>query len=160
MIALLPRFKSYFWIGGITLVIGMILGGWVVKKFYNAGEIARLEKSVQLEKQAREASEKALSDLQVKTLNIQRDKIFVKQEVIKYVKDNSQCDLSRGAVGLLNNARGVPETPILTDAEKQTPSTITKSAEVQYHADCATDYRQLAAEHDALVDFIENAWPK
>jgi len=142
------------------LVIGMILGGWVVKKFYNAGEIARLEKSVQLEKQAREASEKALSDLQVKTLNIQRDKIFVKQEVIKYVKDNSQCDLSRGAVGLLNNARGVPETPILTDAEKQTPSTITKSAEVQYHADCATDYRQLAAEHDALVDFIENAWPK
>ena len=160
MIALLARFKSYLWIGGITLAIGMILGGWTVKKFYNAVEIARLEKSVQLEKQAREASEKALSNLQVKTLNIQRDKIFVKQEVIKYVKDNSQCDLSRGAVSLLNLARGVPETPVLTDAEKQTASTITKSAEVQYHADCATEYRQLAAEHDALVDFIENAWPK
>ena len=159
MIALLARFKSYFWIGGITLAIGMILGGWAVKKFYNAGEIARLEKSIQLEKQAREASEKALSNLQVKILNIQRDKIFVKQEVIKYVKDSSQCDLSRGAVGLLNLARGVPETPVLTDAEKQTPSTITKSAEVQYHADCATDYRQLAAEHDGLIDFINNAWP-
>ena len=160
MIALFARFKSYLWIGGITLVIGMILGGWAVKKSYNAGEIARLEKSVQLEKQAREASEKALSNLQVKTLNIQRDKIFVKQEVIKYVKDNSQCDLSRGAVSLLNSSRGVPETPVLTDAEKQTISTVTKSAEIQYHADCATDYRQLAAEHDALVDFIENAWPQ
>ena len=160
MIALLARFKSYFWIGGVTLVIGMILGGWTVKKFYNAGEIARLEKSIQLERQAREASEKALSNLQTETLHIQRDKIFVKQEVVKYVKDNSQCDLSRGAVSLLNLARGVPETPVLTDAEKQTISTVTKSAEIQYHADCATDYRQLAAEHDALVDFIENAWPK
>src|SRR3972149_174834 len=132
MIALLARFKSYFWIGGVTLVIGMILGGWAVKKFYNAGEIARLEKSIQLEKQARLASEKALSNLQVATLNIQRDKIFVKQEIIKYVKDSSQCDLSRGAVSLLNSSRGVPETPILTDAEKQTPSTTSQPAEVQY----------------------------
>src|SRR3990167_5021548 len=158
MIALLARFKSYLWFGWISLAFCLILGGWAGKEFYNAVEIARLEKSVQLEKQAREASEKALSNLQVKTLNIQRDKIFVKQEVIKYVKDNSQCDLSRGAVSLLNSARGVPETPVLTDAEKQTTSTITESAEIQYHADCATDYRQLAAEHDALVDFIENAW--
>lgn len=160
MIALLARYKSYLWAGGIALAAGIFIGGWAVKEFYQAGRIKALEKSVELEKQARNASEKALSDLQMEMLTIERDKIIVPQEVIRYVKVNPDCDLSRGAVSLLNRSRGVPETPALSDGEKQAPSTITQPAEVQHHSECAIQYRELAAKHDALIEFIEGAWPK
>lgn len=92
---------------------------------------------------------------EVKTLN---------QEVSKHVPNDPACDLTVGAVGLLNTARGhgagVPAAPNGNDEESRAPSVVTQQAEVTHHIDCAVRYRELAARHNQLLLWIEQTYGK
>lgn len=87
-----------------------------------------------------------------------RYRTIVKEKIV-YVPENPVCDLTRGAVGLLNDIRagqgGLPQASGLSDEESRAPSTITQRAEVEAHADCARRYNTLAIQHNALIDWIE-----
>jgi hypothetical protein len=79
-------------------------------------------------------------------------------EVVKYVPSNPACNLSVGAVRLLNDARVLshpeadrrPAEP-LSDAASRAPSDVGQPEEVAAHADCASRYAELAARHNALI---------
>jgi len=140
-------------IGGVFLV-GMTAGGWAVKQFYNAGKIAQLEADVVSANKARKASDEALTWLsgQYGILANEKPKYQI-QEVIKYVKQNPDCDLTRGAVSLLNSSWGVPEPTPLSTGEEQTISTITQPAEISHNANNAVQCRAELARCDAVRDW-------
>lgn len=81
-------------------------------------------------------------------------------EVPKYIKDNRQCDLTRGAVSLYNDAadpeKQLPENidTALTNAEEQTPSTISQRAATKHCIGWAEQYNELAKQHDSLIDVL------
>lgn len=110
---------------------------------------------VTIYRQAGEASGTVLPDLTDKLVRLERDKANLEEE-LKNVSNLAACRLTRGDVGVLNRARtGLPDAPALADAEKRTPSTIAQRTELTAHADCGTRYRDLAAKHDTLIDWLE-----
>jgi len=103
---------------------------------------------------AKTASDSVLPTPAGKQVAIAEQKPII-QEGLTHVSDNPMCNLTRGTVSLLNLARtGQPDAAAVTDEEKQTPSSLTQRAEASAHAECATQYRELAAEHDALIDWL------
>lgn len=108
----------------------------------------------EVQEQARGASDTVLPDLADKLVQLERDKAQLEEE-LRNVSNHPDCDLTRGDVGVLNRARtGLPDAPALADAEKHAASTHTQRAEIQAHADCGLRYRDLAAQHDALIDWL------
>lgn len=86
---------------------------------------------------------------------------YVTKEVIKHVPATESlpvdCRLSVGAVGLLNAARtgaDVQPAPDL-DAQSQAPSAIGLRELSESDTEIAGQYRELAADHDALVEYVE-----
>jgi hypothetical protein len=109
---------------------------------------------VTIVEQAKTASDTVLPALAKKQITIAEQKPII-QEGLTHVSDNPLCNLSRGDVGVLNLARtGQPDAAAITHEEKQTPSSLTQRAEAKAHAECATQYRELADVHDALIDWL------
>jgi len=89
---------------------------------------------------------------------------FITKEIVKYVPDESTgaCNYTIGAVGLLNVARqpfngsvaSVYETTDQPNPALQATSAHTQRSEIEWHAQCAGQYNELAAKHDALVDWL------
>lgn len=103
----------------------------------------------------KDASDTVLPQLGDRLVKLESDKGLIK-EGLTHVSDNPVCNLTRGDVSVLNHARtGLPDTPALAEAEKPTPSTLTQRAEADAHADCGLRYRDLAARHDTLIDWLE-----
>ena len=108
----------------------------------------------QTQEQAAEASGTVLPDLSGKLVKLERDKAQL-EEALKHASDNAGCIFTRGDVSLLNHARtGQPDAAAGADAEKHAPAALTQRAEITAHADCGTRYRTLAAERDALIDWL------
>jgi len=99
-----------------------------------------------------EASESLTCDIS----KIKERKVIQIKEVIRYVKDDSNCNLSVGAVGMLNSAieGGMQEATELSIAERYTTSDINQRAEVKAHLACINQYSELLARHDALIDWV------
>ncbi len=109
---------------------------------------------VKVESQAKIASDIVLPELTRKQITLAEQKPII-QEGLTHASDNPLCNLTRGTVSVLNFARtGLPDAAALTDEEKQTPSSLTQRANAAAHAECALQYRELAAEHDALIDWL------
>jgi len=109
---------------------------------------------VTIVEQAKTASDTVLPVLTGELIKLERDKAPI-SEGLKNVSDNPMCNLTRGDVSVLNLARtGQPDAAAITDEEKQTPSSLTQRAEAEAHAECAIQYRELAAEHDALINWL------
>lgn len=138
----------------VVFLAGTTFGGVIVSKFYKAGEIKALELQAERQKKAGEDGVKATQNHYENLLEIERSKIKT-VEVTKYVKENPDCDLTRGATGLLNRVRsGVPETTSLTDEEAQAPSTITQQAEIRYHEQCIIEYNKGMSAYNELIDWL------
>tara|TARA_B100002049_G_scaffold236750_1_gene224412 strand:+ start:439 stop:1002 length:564 start_codon:yes stop_codon:yes gene_type:complete len=85
----------------------------------------------------------------------------ITKQVIEYVPETDDSDnLSVGAVRLLNSARRAADpTRVPYAAEEphvsgETPSTVTRRAEVEYHADCAVEYEKLRVRHNELIEWL------
>jgi hypothetical protein len=148
----------YLWTA--IFAAGMAAGGFAVKHWYQAGRIAALEASVAAAERAKGASEQALTTLHEQLMEVAASKARVK-EIVKYVPQNVACNLTLGAVCGLRDAYGQLSCPAgLAAAEKQAATRVTQADEIGWHADCATDYRELAARHDALSDWWRHAQPR
>lgn len=103
-----------------------------------------------------------ISELNGKLDTVRKSHVSTTKEVIKYVKKSDSCDLARGAVGMLNDARGAGERGDMQKAaelsaeEKHASSSITQRKEIEAHIGCAIEYRALAAKNDALIDFVND----
>jgi len=106
--------------------------------------------------QARAASETVLPKQAAAQAQIQAD-----QNQLNFKESDdaygypAACNVKRQHVSLLNLARtGVSDATAVPDAEGSATSALTESAELEAHSDCAVRYRQLAADHDALIDWL------
>lgn len=157
------------------LIMGGIGGGWISSKI---GDLKRASAvaSVTREYNAKveelkhehlrqiEIRDERVASLLTKLEGIYREVKTLNQEVNKHVPNNPACDLTVGAVGLLNSARGhkagLPDAAPGADEKSGAPSTITQQAEVTHHIDCSVRYRELAARHNELVLWIEQTYGK
>jgi hypothetical protein len=125
---------------------------------FSAGWASRGErvvvKEVKVVQQAKKASEMVLE--RRSDLRVQNERLKVKlEEALEHASDNAQCVFTRNDVSLLNYGRlGVPDAAALADEEKHAPATLTQREEITAHADCGVRYRDLAADHDALIDVL------
>ncbi len=135
---------------------------WYTDQQYNAGyNAAKAEYADALELAVEDSNQKQtiINDITEKWLLTKDQYKIVYETVIKevpvYVKANPNCDLSRGAVGLLNRA-GVPngEHPALTETEASTPSTITQRAQVNHCIKWAEQYNDVADRYSRLIDVL------
>lgn len=156
------------------VVAALAIGGalYVDHKFDEAARAGQLEDALKEQEKAvaraiaQERAMRAIDDEVVSGYiqeleDIRANPQVLEKEVVKYVRvpeNGRDCNLTVGAVGLLNRERtGVPDpaTARLTDAEKQAPSAVDQRQEVRAHAQCGRHYREMAAQHDALVEWIE-----
>ena len=156
LLGLVGKFKIYLIVAGIAFSAG----AWTVYKLYDyasmQAEIKGYQKAIELKDKAHEAAVTVLTEHHNDLMKIEKDKINVPTEVIKYVKVNPECNLTIGAALMLNRSRtGVSTAATFTDGEKQATSTITQGEEVNYHAKCGIQYRELASQLDRLIDFIQ-----
>lgn len=153
--------KQYAYIGLAIIVLAFVW--WYSERQYDAGYnaaqaeyLGRLEKQLTKNKKLQVEIDSLTADLLDLHDQRQTQYAVIREEVPVYVQDNRACDLSRGAVWLLNRA-AVPdaEHPALSEAAKQAPSTITQRAATKHCIGWAEQYNELAERHDALIEVLE-----
>lgn len=128
---------------GLAMIAGWALRGESVQK-----------QIIKIESQAKTASDRVLPALTGEMVKLAADKAVI-NEGLKNVSDTPACHLSRGDISLLNRARtGLPDATALTDEKERAAAALTQRDEISAHADCGLRYRALAAEHDALIDWL------
>lgn len=143
-----------------SLVIGFSAG------YYTKGEFQKADQSEIVKGQNVEAIEdiqdtaKAEVKLEEAREKVRTEIKYVTKEIVKYVpvtQDVSDCQLSVGAVGLLNGARtGANFQPsAYSDAQVKADSGLGLRELSVADIELAEQYRQLAADHDALVEYVE-----
>ncbi len=73
-------------------------------------------------------------------------------------RGDSQCNLARGTVGLLNHAAAgteLPPGPVLSDGEASTASTVTQHALAIQCAGWAEQYNLVAGRYGRLITLLE-----
>lgn len=142
------------------LLIGSGFGLWLGKSIWGTSPPSfadvRIEQTESDEKTAR--AEVALEE---KREQIRTEIKYITKEVVKYVpvtQDAPECRLSVGAVGLLNAARtGTNFQPsTYLDAQVKAASDVGLLELSVADIELAEQYRQLAADHDALVEYVED----
>ena len=158
--------KVYAYIGLVVALLGF--AKWYSDNQYSAGyNTARLE-SAKLTISVDQAWRKELAEKNTQLDLVQLDLIEEKNNIkivhktitkrIKvYVKDDINCNYTRGAVGLFNESwgysinAGVPESANLSEAEKQETSTITQSKIINKSSEYGEWCTTLEKEIDGLV---------
>lgn len=157
-----------------TFALGSCSGALIVKKYNDAQktqqiqlELRAKDKAIEVLRhryeQQRKTDAEIIDRLRNREAEIREVEKIVTKEVIKYVPvdESGSCNLTRGAVGMLNAARAgrgsaeLPGAPKLSYGEAAEPSSITQRAEVEAHAQCGVRYNELAARHNALIDWLE-----
>lgn len=165
LISGLTKLKSLFIPIMISLVIGLAVGGYFGFQFgknaYIKPEITIAPVKAEVLKSIDDTAKREVK-LEEKREQVRTEVKYITKEIIKYVpqpKDESDtsCNLTVGAVGLLNSARtGTDFQPSrYSDAQVQAPTDIGMLELSQSDIELASYCRQLAADHDALVDYIE-----
>lgn len=154
----------------LALIVGIIIGSAVT--LYETSVRAKA-KQVSVIKEARIDDAKAIdkafkqdAKLEANKDAIRTQKVYLTKEVIKYVPQTIQDDksdmacsspvLNIGAVRLLNAARTgeIVDTTGWVDAEVKAPTEIGLQELSVADTEIATQYRELAKNHDALVDAV------
>jgi len=170
---LFTLFKGNAAIIVVTLVA--FASGWYLSDVFHKAETAKRVQAeiVNLSAQYEHELKSSRRELQVASEtvtrlskqyeNINKKKLTATKEIVKYVKTNDNCNVSRGAVRLLNNARRfdsettLPETTSNADEKGRAASSVTQRDEIEAHINCATQYSKLAARNNALIDYIEGS---
>lgn len=150
----------------IALVLALLaFAWWYSDRQYDAGYTAAraeqldvLNKTLAKNKELQVQIDALTSDLLALEDVRQTQYAVIREEVPVYVQDNRDCDLSRGAVGLLNRA-AVPDAdhPALSETAKQAPSTVTQRAATRHCIGWAEQYNELAERHDALLRVLKES---
>ena len=171
--SLIARFAPYLILaafaagGGITYYIDSLFDDAARAELLEkqaAAHKAAVKRAIEQSEKVRKLDNELLSDAADAKDEVDKaHDVFIK-EVVKYVPQVSEagcdCNLRIGAIRLLNAVRagragGELRSPAGgTDEEGRTPSSITGLAEIQYHADCARRYNDLAADHNALIEWL------
>ncbi len=121
MISLITRFIPLPWLLLGLTGIGFASGAWITTKVYKAGEVRALESTISDLKSLRRADMKTLKRFYADQLAIERGKAR-EREVLRYVKDNRNCDLPEPVRRLLDARRqGVPEATGRTTEDTRDP---------------------------------------
>lgn len=144
----------------LGLLVGSVVGVFVAKRIYTSVPISAVQKlKIEVTTSVDETA-KAEVALEEKREEVRTQIKYITKEVVKYVpatENTPDCRLTVGAVGLLNAARtGTDFQPTAyLDAEIKAATSIGMRELSQADIDLASQYRQLAADHDALVDYVE-----
>lgn len=143
----------------VILLAGAVLGIGLATWFYKGGEIRALNKHIRAMNEARaEADAKHLavvSNYMGQLETNRRLTVKLQQEGDKHVKDNIDCNYTRGAIGLLNYSyTGLPDPAAVTDEEKASTSTITQRAALKRHLADVQEYNDCAGQLNSLIDAI------
>ena len=104
--------SPWLWAAGLTAVFaaGVTAGSWTTVKLYKASEVKVLEEKLADQKASARANEATLRAHYEDQLRIERSRVTTR-EVVKYVEDNRECDLSHDAERMLDAHRqGMPDT--------------------------------------------------
>ena len=159
----------------IVALIAFSLGAgssvYIVNKFNAAARLHATEKALEQQKEAVARAIKqseAMRELDfeiIGSLNEAEDGIDeahnqFSTEIIKYVEVPGKCDLSGGAVRLLNNlidsgdgVQGV-QAPANADEESAKAAPVSQFDQTTHHGQCIKRYNELMAEHNNLIDWI------
>ena len=143
------------------LVVGFGTGFYTKSEFYKADQLDTVVAQNSETSKAIEDSAKAEVKLEEKRERVRTEIKYITKEIVKYVPATqgvSDCQLSVGAVGLLNSARtGSDFQPsAYSDAQVQAHSGVGMLELSVADIELAEQYRQLAADHDALVEYVES----
>lgn len=143
------------------LVVGFGAGFYTKGEFGKADQLDTVVAQNAETSKAIEDSAKAEVKLEEKRERVRTEIKYVTKEIVKYVpvtQDVSGCQLSVGAVGLLNGARtGANFQPsTYSDAQVKADSGLGLRELSVADIELAEQYRQLAADHDALVEYVED----
>ena len=173
-------------VAAVCLAVGAA-SGWHVKSRFEAAARAEAAERALKEKEDALAAQQRRHEIAIEELRQQHEALRarddraiqsaeararqaenslnqLRKEIATYVPSDEagcSCNLTRGAVGLLNDARRaaageVSSTAGLSDGEKQAASTVTQRAEIEAHVECAVEYERLRGRHDALIDWLLN----
>lgn len=138
----------------VFLLSGAAGGGWAVYKLYHLGQVRELKHAIEEQADQHKSDLALLAGHHQNLMSIERSKVKTR-EIVKYVKDNRECDVVPDAVRLLNEARqGVQPA---TSGTAKDAGTVAQSlglpqrVEIQAHADCGIKYRQLSEQLTALI---------
>ena len=143
------------------LVVGFGAGFYTKGEFDKADQLDTVVAQNAETDKAIEDSAKAEVKLEEKRERVRTEIKYITKEIVKYVpvtQSASDCQLSVGAVGLLNGARtGSDFQPsAYGDAQVKADSGLGLRELSVADIELAEQYRQLAADHDALVEYVED----
>jgi len=150
--------KKTLIIYSVVFTVGIGTGIWITNKFYAIGKINMLENYIDKQNASHINTVKNLKEVHDEELKIANDNVRI-ERVTEYVKDNIECNLTVGAVWLLDNSRtGLPNATTRTDEGLSEPSTITQRQQVESCARDGIQYRQLKNTYDGLRRFVGENW--
>ena len=157
----------------IVAVISAIMSGsgswWLTRNYFLAQKYYEVREEQIKEQHLKEAIHrmgKNTEKLEHKLLAAQAKETIKYEEVIKYVpkyitkiqKTDSACNLTNGAVIMLNRAsnNGLPKTAAVDDATNTRPSNIRTSDVIGYTAKIQTQYKRFAQQCRSLIKWNKN----
>lgn len=156
----------------LSFLSGIGIGFYVKAEFVEADQVdqvtdARHETADNIV-QSHEADKKLDNEVAKSDAKIEKIRTIVQTRIVKETTNEPSCttanrfDLDVGTVGLLNSARsGAPGDPAaISDESGKASSGLTLSELLDNDLEVVQRYHELAKDHDALVDFVENFMKK
>lgn len=158
----------------LAVIVGFGLGFYVKAKFAEADQVDRVIESRHETAQNIQTSAAASQKLDEKVAKsdgaVQQIRTIIKTRIVKE-KANETIQMDRqiscgaldvGTVRLLNAARtgAAVDSAAVGDEASQTPSGIAVPELLDNDLEVVQLYRELAAEHDTLVDYVESLMKK
>lgn len=142
------------------LIVGVVSSVWLGREIFKERppDVAAIHLDTQKHVEEVAKTEVALEE---KRDQVRTEIKYITKEIVKYVpatETTPDCSLTLGAVGLLNAARtGSGLQPSIGfDAQGQTSTAIGLRELSMADIKLAEQYRELAADHDALVEYVED----
>ena len=170
--------KSILIVALIAFLVGAGGSWYVTNKFAKAKEVKILTDALERQREAinrvikqndelNAINDEILTEVDDNSSRIDIASDAFQIEVAKYVQSNkgNMCNLSVGAVGLLNNLiDGKPANlSRLSEAagnnveKRKTSSKINQLEATRHHGLCIAKYNQLMIKHNALIDWINKS---
>lgn len=162
--------KIWAYLAIVGVILSAFVGTFWVGDRHGASRVYLEQNSTQLE------LDKAWRE-EVKRMDIEREQLEVElaqeknnikvrtrtvtEKVVEYVKDDAQCNFTRGAVSLHNEAwdnndrEGLPKDRSLSEAEASEASTIGQQALIRKDIEYAEWCLTLEAQFDKMVNEAE-----
>ena len=138
---------------------------YLAEKYFAVREEQIKAKAIEEE---RDRERERARNADIRLLEAQAKEVIKYEEVIKYVpkyitkiqKTDSACNLTSGAVSMLNRStgdEGLPQTSAIDDAANTRSSEIRAGDLIKYAAKLQTQYQRVAQQCRSLISWNNNA---